>query len=151
MGSTSKMEENKDLQGSALESELKAKCKIEGIAKFEEENSKKIKSTEIFECTICGKRFKSLLGHKNHQSIHTYTEASFKCDSCEKSFFSKLRLKVHEKIHTSEKSFKCESCNRSFLRIKHFEKSFKDTHWRKTIWMWNLWQIFCKKRLYEST
>ncbi|KAF7710455.1 zinc finger protein 239 [Silurus meridionalis] len=111
-------------------------------------------SEDVFQCDICGKKFKryDLLsdhrrGHgrkrpyacdqcgmmfakpaylKIHLRRHA-GERAFPCDQCGKRFFDKYDLGVHQRDHTGERPYVCRECGKGFKRIYILNKHMK-TH-----------------------
>ncbi|XP_039893787.1 zinc finger protein 260-like isoform X2 [Simochromis diagramma] len=66
-----------------------------------------------YECELCQKKFKTKMGLKTHQVVHT-DERPFACSTCGKGFKTKYSLKSHQLVHTAEKPHKCSECGESF-------------------------------------
>lgn len=73
-----------------------------------------------FNCTKCGKVFKSHTKFSMHQELHG--NPNFECDTCGKVYAGRSHLKIHQRIHTGEKPYVCNICNMKFA-FKHVLKS----------------------------
>ena len=83
-------------------------------------------------CFICGKRFKTTTGHKNHFIIyHGNREKDrrkwFKCNKCGRSFPSKSKLHVHYISHSDMREYPCKICGKSY-KYKHLHKKHMQLH-----------------------
>ncbi|XP_057336215.1 zinc finger protein 354C-like [Microplitis mediator] len=95
-----------------------------------------------FNCTICGKNFKSktrlkrhMLSHRdkitcnecgdkftnerdllNHSNLHKKKlgDKVFKCNECDKVFSSRSSQQIHVRVHTGEKPYACRFCVSAF-------------------------------------
>ncbi|XP_069974173.1 zinc finger protein 223-like [Penaeus vannamei] len=69
-------------------------------------------------CDVCGKKFSSWNGIKEHMRGHT-KENRYMCDICNKTFFVKGRLVRHMIVH-SNKPFRCDTCKKHLtVQIKY--------------------------------
>lgn len=67
-------------------------------------------------CTMCKKRFKSLLALKRHGTHHG--NPKYECTTCLSVFSGPSQLKVHMRVHSREKPFYCNICGQCFT-FKH--------------------------------
>ena len=96
--------------------EIVAQLKIlkeEKLKKMELEPPKK---PDLFECTICGKKFKKLHNLNRHTRNHK-EEKPFTCDHCDKKFKHKSTLITHKQIHTGEKPYQCDQCGKTYAQF----------------------------------
>eukprot|EP01083_Nonionella_stella_P075139 204071_1 len=67
---------------------------------------------KLFECAVCGKKYKYLCNYKLHYKIHT--DDCYKCSFCGKKFGRKSNYKEHERVHTGETPYECRFCSKKF-------------------------------------
>ena len=68
-------------------------------------------------CSICGQKFDSNTGYKQHLAKHSgmvYIKRNYACQDCGKTFRSPSDLQIHRVVHTKEKAFACDTCNAQF-------------------------------------
>ncbi|KAI4268492.1 MAG: hypothetical protein L6R35_006760 [Caloplaca aegaea] len=63
-----------------------------------------------FDCSHCGKVFKTKGERDNHERMHRGVKP-FKCDVCGKACSNETQLTIHSRTHTGEKPYKCDMCN----------------------------------------
>ncbi|KAL8988203.1 MAG: hypothetical protein Q9177_002687 [Variospora cf. flavescens] len=63
-----------------------------------------------FDCSHCGKVFKTKGERDNHERMHRGVKP-FKCDVCGKACSNETQLTIHSRTHTGEKPYKCDKCN----------------------------------------
>ncbi len=78
----------------------------------------------LFECTICNKKFVKKDYYKRHMLSH---EKTFDCHLCERKFFHNYHLKQHMDFHKEVRDHKCDICNFT-ARFKSNLIKHKKTH-----------------------
>lgn len=78
---------------------------------------RKVTSTDLYSCEICGKVFIGQATFKRHMRIHVRQKLAEndepqQCPICNKMIT--YNFKKHVKNHETEKTFKCELCEASF-------------------------------------
>ena len=71
-------------------------------------------ATANFDCTECGKHFKTGSNMRVHMRVHT-GEKPFNCQYCDKGFTQRDTMVCHERVHTGEKPFQCPHCSLAFM------------------------------------
>ncbi|EDS41441.1 conserved hypothetical protein [Culex quinquefasciatus] len=83
---------------------------------------------KTFQCTLCGKIYKSSKNLKEHETSHFPDRMNHKCHICSQEFARRNYYLVHLKMHQTENQFKCNECDKTFsldkllqehIRIKH--------------------------------
>uniref|UniRef100_A0A8C8VJ54 Zinc finger protein 579 n=1 Tax=Pelusios castaneus TaxID=367368 RepID=A0A8C8VJ54_9SAUR len=69
-----------------------------------------------YECSVCGKAFKSKYDLATHFLIHT-GELPYQCSQCGKRFRRLSHLKQHHVTHTGARPFQCVLCQKEFKRL----------------------------------
>ncbi|XP_036394510.1 zinc finger protein 850 [Megalops cyprinoides] len=99
----------------------------------------------LYECSECGRAFRTLSGLSTHQRCSSQTKCSgkpkedakrsFKCPECEKSFHSITALAVHQRWHTrraqmssSGQSLSCEECGKVLFSLTLYHKHQRIVH-----------------------
>ncbi|XP_050744522.1 zinc finger protein 568 [Drosophila biarmipes] len=92
-----------------------------------ERNRKKYKSSKVFVCDHCGRKFNDKGNLNLHVLRHTGVKP-FECPECGQREFNKYILNIHIRVkHRGEKPYACKYCN------AQFESSTKRTrHERRT-------------------
>lgn len=71
------------------------------------------KSSDTYECDICGKTFKTRTNMSAHVNSHTKTKV-YKCDVCEKEFHNRgviiKHLRLHTEIPCATARYICDAC-----------------------------------------
>ncbi|XP_062619863.1 zinc finger protein 510-like [Saccostrea cucullata] len=90
--------------------------------------------TSLFQCGICGNKYKSKGTLKRHLGYHADQDKKFICNQCGKEFKHRYLLLRHEKVHASiKKKHICEVCGKSYSstgalsdhrKFKHFNEGF---------------------------
>ncbi|XP_077170739.1 zinc finger protein 579 [Paroedura picta] len=71
---------------------------------------------KAYECSVCGKPFKSKYDLATHFLIHTGA-LPFQCGRCGKRFRRLSHLKQHGVTHTAARPFQCVMCQKEFKRL----------------------------------
>ncbi|XP_075146729.1 uncharacterized protein LOC142221081 [Haematobia irritans] len=80
-----------------------------------------------YNCTVCGKRFRSRTQKYYHLQCKQLNEETFECDICRKTFTRQSQLKYHKESHASPVN-ECTQCHKIFsnpLALKKHESLHK--------------------------
>ncbi len=83
-----------------------------------------IKEDNLFECTICNKKFVKKDYYKRHMLSH---EKTFDCHLCSRKFFHNYHLKQHMDFHKEIRDYECDICDFT-ARFKSNLIKHKKTH-----------------------
>lgn len=84
-----------------------------GVAKNKTGRRSQKSSSGTYDCSVCGKSYRTLKGMTLHRQQH-WGDLTY-CHTCEKTFSTVRSLKVHQdSIHAGLKPFVCDVCKRSF-------------------------------------
>ncbi|KAL1117023.1 hypothetical protein AAG570_004351 [Ranatra chinensis] len=72
-----------------------------------------------FDCSECGRSFKSPGGLRVHRVSHT-GDYKFFCEFCGRGFMSSVPLEEHKGVHTKEERYICDTCGRKFVLYSTF-------------------------------
>ena len=74
---------------------------------------------KLFQCTECGKIYKSPAGLKDHFIIRHGEGKPLQCNQCYKRFGGKEKLEKHMRVHSNIPPLTCNQCGKSFQRRNH--------------------------------
>ena len=100
-----------------------------------------------FACLQCDKAFKESDKLQWHERTHT-EEKPFVCYQCDKAFAQFNSLKRHERTQSGKKPFACSKCDKAFMHSG--EDTWKDSHWRETIYLLKMSQDIYKEWGFEE-
>uniref|UniRef100_A0A182NPL1 Uncharacterized protein n=1 Tax=Anopheles dirus TaxID=7168 RepID=A0A182NPL1_9DIPT len=67
-----------------------------------------------FQCAVCSKKFNHPSSLASHMTVVHSNVRRFECTTCGKCFKTKVRLKVHYKVHSTDQPFACRQCPKRF-------------------------------------
>ncbi|KAL7834840.1 hypothetical protein SRHO_G00290870 [Serrasalmus rhombeus] len=76
-------------------------------------NSKEVKQSKNFHCSLCGKNFSRMASLNIHLKTHS-SERAHTCSICGKGFSRADLLRNHKRTHTGERPFTCNLCGKSY-------------------------------------
>ncbi|XP_060583243.1 oocyte zinc finger protein XlCOF15-like [Ruditapes philippinarum] len=84
-------------------------------------------NSEIFDCDICGRGYKTKALLKRHLRKHS-SEETFECTRCTQYFSSQKALDDHIKSKHNEKNHLCVTCGKSFMTKSNLNSHTKLIH-----------------------
>uniref|UniRef100_A0A182Q5M0 Protein krueppel n=1 Tax=Anopheles farauti TaxID=69004 RepID=A0A182Q5M0_9DIPT len=67
-----------------------------------------------FQCNVCSRQFNHPSSLASHMTVVHSNIRRFECSTCGKCFKTKVRLKVHYKVHSTDQPFVCRQCPKRF-------------------------------------
>jgi uncharacterized C2H2 Zn-finger protein len=102
-----RLQQGDDLDGAGASASKKKRKMIAN-------SSKEIKnSCRIYECTTCGKAFKSNSELTRHLRVHS-GDKPYSCDTCGIVFATSGALSRHLRVHSGDKPYSCDTCGKAF-------------------------------------
>uniref|UniRef100_A0A8D8ESG8 Zinc finger protein 358 n=1 Tax=Culex pipiens TaxID=7175 RepID=A0A8D8ESG8_CULPI len=112
----------------------KTKPKVERIPKTLEgtdNQTPKLKPSrkqKSFQCTLCGKIYKSIKSLREHETSHYPDRKNHKCPICSQEFARRKYYSTHLKMHRTENQFKCNECDKAFHEDKLLQEHIRTKH-----------------------
>lgn len=96
--------------------------------------------TRLYECYVCGVKYKRLFSLKNHVVLH-YDGKTFQCKICAEKFAHQSALTKHirskhangTKVRINRIKFQCKDCTFETANKDHFRNHFQTHHTRETL------------------
>ncbi|XP_026461182.1 zinc finger protein 626-like [Ctenocephalides felis] len=118
------------------------KCKFKFVSEDEFINHVCKAVSDVYECEICFKQYKSRFALKEHKEISHQDNSLFICSICLHNkrkafqmpmfapnvFNSNGELVIHVRIHTGERPFPCKECEMAFFKRFRLTTTHAETH-----------------------
>ncbi|EDS41442.1 zinc finger and BTB domain-containing protein 6 [Culex quinquefasciatus] len=127
-----------DFEPNAAEKKSKGKTKTKPKTKrqsktLEEGNAsnskeKTAKGPQSYQCTLCGKIYKSSNNLREHETTHFPDRKNHKCHICSQEFARRNYYLRHMKMHQTENQFKCNECDKIYPSDKKLQEHIRITH-----------------------
>ena len=102
-----RLQQGDDLDGAGASASKKKRKMIAN-------SSKETKNwCRIYECTKCGKAFKSNSELTRHLRVHS-GDKPYSCDTCGIVFATSGALSRHLRVHSGDKPYSCDTCGKAF-------------------------------------
>ncbi|CAO1382506.1 unnamed protein product [Diamesa tonsa] len=88
---------------------------------------KRWKPNKLYQCSYCGKVFKTSTNLKGHEMIHNQIR-KHECEVCKKMFLMKCDLTKHLQIHKNERAYKCNVCFKGFNKLNTMKDHVRLVH-----------------------
>ncbi|KAL9704794.1 hypothetical protein quinque_008312 [Culex quinquefasciatus] len=90
--------------------------------------SKPSRKPKSFQCTLCGKFYKSIKSLREHETSHYPDRKNHKCPICSQEFARRKYYSTHLKMHRTENQFKCNECDKTFHEDKLLQEHIRTKH-----------------------
>ena len=100
---------------------------VETIERAPKSKKKRWKPNKLYQCSYCGKVFKTSTNLKCHEMIHQQIR-KYECEICKKKFLMNCDLTKHLQIHKNERAYKCKVCLKGFNKLNTMKEHVRLVH-----------------------
>ncbi|KAL1378950.1 hypothetical protein pipiens_003875 [Culex pipiens pipiens] len=86
------------------------------------------KEPKSFQCTMCGKIYKTSYNLKEHETSHNSDQKNHKCHICLRDFARRKYFLEHLRMHETENQFKCNECDKAYSTNRLLQQHIRVTH-----------------------